>query len=69
MSPLKIFLAELSQGVWVCFCLPNSTVDTKLKGYDGTYQIRIGDYRIIYRIQDQEMLIIILSSIHRKDAY
>ncbi|NCR41170.1 MAG: type II toxin-antitoxin system RelE/ParE family toxin [Microcystis aeruginosa W13-11] len=49
--------------------MPNSTVDTKLKGYDGTYQIRIGDYRIIYRIQDQEMFIIILSSIHRKDAY
>ncbi|TRU17739.1 MAG: type II toxin-antitoxin system RelE/ParE family toxin [Microcystis aeruginosa Ma_QC_B_20070730_S2] len=41
----------------------------KLKGYDDTYRIRIGDYRIIYKIQDQEMLIIILSSIHRKDAY
>nr|NCS28884.1 type II toxin-antitoxin system RelE/ParE family toxin [Microcystis aeruginosa F13-15] len=41
----------------------------KLKGYDDTYRIRIGDYRIIYKIQDQEMFIIILSSIHRKDAY
>ncbi|MFM6323729.1 MAG: type II toxin-antitoxin system mRNA interferase toxin, RelE/StbE family, partial [Microcystis panniformis] len=26
-------------------------------------------YLEIYKIQDQEMLIIILSSIHRKDAY
>ena len=41
----------------------------KLKGYDDTYRIRIGDYRIIYKIQDKEMLIIILSSIHRQDAY
>ncbi len=41
----------------------------KLKGYDKTYRIRIGDYRIIYKIEDQEKLILVLSSIHRKDAY
>lgn len=41
----------------------------KLKGYDKTYRIRVGDYRIIYKIEDQEKLILILSSIHRKDAY
>lgn len=41
----------------------------KLKGYEQTYRIRVGDYRVIYQIKDQEMLIIILSSIHRKDAY
>jgi mRNA interferase RelE/StbE len=41
----------------------------KLKGYDKTYRIRVGDYRIIYKIEDQEKLILVLSSIHRKDAY
>ena len=41
----------------------------KLKGYDKTYRIRVGDYRVIYNIEDQEKLILILSSIHRKDAY
>lgn len=41
----------------------------KLKGYEQTYRIRIGDYRVIYQIKDQEMLILILDSIHRKDAY
>ena len=41
----------------------------KLKGYENIYRIRVGDYRVIYEIQDQEMLVIILSSIHRKDAY
>nr|WP_287708457.1 MULTISPECIES: type II toxin-antitoxin system RelE/ParE family toxin [unclassified Microcystis] len=46
-----------------------SNEEPKLKGYDDTYRIRIGDYRIIYKIQDKEMLIIILSSIHRQDAY
>jgi mRNA interferase RelE/StbE len=41
----------------------------KLKVYDKTYRIRVGDYRIIYNIEDQEKLILILNSIHRKDAY
>ena len=40
----------------------------KLKGYDKTYRIRVGDYRVIYNIEDQEKLILVLSSIHRKDA-
>jgi mRNA interferase RelE/StbE len=41
----------------------------KLKGYENTYRLRVGDYRIIYKIQDSDKLIIILSCIHRKDAY
>jgi mRNA interferase RelE/StbE len=41
----------------------------KLKGYDKTYRIRVGDYRVIYKIEDQEKLILLLSSTHRKDAY
>ncbi|MGV2387965.1 MAG UNVERIFIED_CONTAM: type II toxin-antitoxin system RelE/ParE family toxin [Microcystis novacekii LVE1205-3] len=49
--------------------IPRPSGVKKLKGYDDTYPIRIGDYRIIYKIQEQEMFIIILSSIHRKDAY
>jgi mRNA interferase RelE/StbE len=31
----------------------------KLKGYDKTYRIRVGDYRVIYNIEDQEKLILI----------
>jgi mRNA interferase RelE/StbE len=41
----------------------------KLKEYENMYRIRVGNYRVIYEIQDQEMLVLIFSSIHRKDAY
>jgi mRNA interferase RelE/StbE len=41
----------------------------KLKGYEQTYRIRVGDYRVIYKIEDQEMIILVLSVVHRKDAY
>ena len=41
----------------------------KLKGYENTYRIRVGNYRVIYEVRDRETIVLILSSIHRKDAY
>jgi len=41
-----------------------------LKGeYQGYWRYRWGDYRIIYRISEREILIIILHISHRKDVY
>jgi mRNA interferase RelE/StbE len=41
----------------------------KLKGYDNTYRVRVGDYRIIYEIKDGELVVLLLSVSHPKDAY
>jgi len=49
--------------------IPRPSGVKKLKGHENMYRIRVGNYRVIYEIQDQEMLVLILSSIHRKDAY
>ena len=49
--------------------VPRPSGVKKLKGYENMYRIRVGNYRVIYEIQDQEMLVLILSSIHRKDTY
>ena len=40
----------------------------KLKGRDG-YRIRKGDYRIIYDIYDNKLVIEIIAAGHRKDIY
>lgn len=40
----------------------------KLKGRDG-YRIRVADYRIIYEIFDDILLIDIIALGHRKDIY
>jgi len=48
---------------------PRPTGVKKLKGYDETYRIRFGDYRVIYKVQDKELIILLLSVSHRKDAY
>lgn len=40
----------------------------KLKGRDG-YRIRIGDYRVIYEIFDNTLLIEVIALGNRKDIY
>lgn len=41
----------------------------KLKGYDSAYRIRVGTYRVIYEVRDQELVVLLLSAMHRKDIY
>jgi mRNA interferase RelE/StbE len=35
----------------------------------GLFRIRQGDYRIVYSIQDQQLLILIVRIVHRKEVY
>ena len=48
--------------------LPDSAI-TKMKGDNPFHRIRVGDYRIIYEIQGDILLIVILKIGHRKEVY
>ena len=41
----------------------------KLKGEEGLYRIRVGDYRIVYMINSGRLLIPVMRVAHRKDVY
>jgi mRNA interferase RelE/StbE len=41
----------------------------KLKGKDNQYRIRVGDYRIVYTIEDQKLLIVVVQLGARSDVY
>ncbi len=41
----------------------------KLKGEEDTYRLRVADYRIVYKIKDNELIILIIDINHRKDIY
>ena len=41
----------------------------KLVGYDNTYRIRVGMYRIIYRIEDDILYVEVLKVGHREAVY
>lgn len=41
----------------------------KLSGEENLWRIRVGDYRIIYEIHDDRLLVLVVRIGHRKDVY
>jgi mRNA interferase RelE/StbE len=41
----------------------------KLAGPGDLYRIRTGDYRVIYEVRDDELLVLIVRVGHRRDVY
>lgn len=41
----------------------------KLGSLDDLYRIRVGDYRIVYRVEDQRLVILVVRIRHRREAY
>jgi mRNA interferase RelE/StbE len=41
----------------------------KLTGYDDLYRVRVGDWRIIYAIHDDVLIVVIVDVAPRGDAY
>ena len=48
---------------------PRPKQSRKLKDTERTYRLRVGDYRIIYQIDDEYKEIIVFHIRHRKDVY
>lgn len=56
----------------VCLALgenPRPDGYIKLKGSDNLFRIRVGPYRIIYTIQDDKLIVLVLEIGDRKDIY
>lgn len=47
---------------------PRPPASRLLTGRDG-YRVRVGDYRIIYTIHDDVLLIVVVTLGHRRDLY
>lgn len=41
----------------------------KLKGYENLWRLRVGDYRIILEIREQEITVYALRVMHRREVY
>ena len=52
----------------LCQNLPDPFT-TKMKGNNSLHKVRIGNYRIVYEIQNEELIILIIKIGHRKDVY
>jgi mRNA interferase RelE/StbE len=38
-------------------------------GADGVLRVRVGDYRILYTIDDDELLVLVVAAGHRREIY
>jgi len=41
----------------------------KLAGEDDLFRLRVGDYRIIYQIQEKRLVVLVVGVGHRADVY
>lgn len=41
----------------------------KLTGHGNRYRLRVGDYRVIYRIDNDKLVIEVIEVGHRREAY
>jgi mRNA interferase RelE/StbE len=41
----------------------------KLANRDNLWRIRVGDYRIIYRVEDDQLIVLVVRIAHRREAY
>ena len=48
---------------------PRPSGVVKLKGEDKMYRLRVGDYRIVYTIEDNDKIIKVTRIGHRQDVY
>ncbi len=48
---------------------PRPSGVVKLSGPDNLYRVRTGDYRIIYRIEDAVLQVLVIKIGHRREVY
>jgi len=48
---------------------PRPVNSRKLKGHRGEYRLRIGDYRVIYEIDNRNKGLVVLKCMHRREIY
>ncbi len=41
----------------------------KLKGAEHLYRVRLGDYRVVYEIRQERLVVLIIKIGHRSDVY
>jgi mRNA interferase RelE/StbE len=48
---------------------PRPTGCRKIRGTEGAWRLRVGDYRVIYRVDDAARTVDVVAVRHRRDVY
>lgn len=65
----KTAIPKVIEAVTVLAEDPHPIGSKKLRGSERMYRIRVGDYRVVYSIFSDELIIEVVRVSHRKDIY
>ncbi|MBM4019359.1 MAG: type II toxin-antitoxin system RelE/ParE family toxin [Planctomycetes bacterium] len=64
---------DVARRVTVCILAlaekPRPPQMRKLKGILNLWRVRLGDYRVVYQIEDDRLLIVVIRIGHRREVY
>jgi mRNA interferase RelE/StbE len=60
---------EVSDAITALATEPRPDGVRKLSGSKNSYRIRVGDYRVLYRVTDKALLVLVVKVAHRRDVY
>lgn len=49
--------------------LPNGSDIKKMKGYDDLMRLRVGDYRVVYTVDNGELIVLVIDAGNRGEIY
>lgn len=62
-------IAKIVEAIQILAISPFPEGCRKLKGEEDVYRVRQGNYRIIYEVVENKLIILVLKIGHRKDIY
>ncbi len=65
----KLSMNERKRIVCAIELLPNGEDIKKLKGYDELFRLRVGEYRIIYSVDNGKLIVYVVDAGSRGDIY
>ena len=65
----KIDALRIANAVDSLVLNPRPSGSLKMKGKEGYYRLRVNEYRIIYDILDDKLIVLVVRVRHRKEAY
>ena len=64
-----VLFGKIDKRILALVSNPRPTGCKKLKGYKDQWRIRIGDYRVIYIIDDTTKIVTVTHVAHRREVY
>lgn len=60
---------RLALAIWDLADDPRPPGSRKLTGAESLYRIRVGNYRVIYQVRDDLLVVLVVKLGHRRDIY